>query len=269
MSRLGESRCCLETLDAVEQRLTGLQLAETYREKLQNIRRVGAEQDRRRRSGKSAHFVARAVEVGIGSAALALLSPVILLTAILIRINTTGPALFRQTRVGKHGKLFSFYKFRSLYTDAAEQFPGLCCYNFSPDEVAGVKFNWAEDPRLTPVGRWLRRTGLDELPNIWNLLTGDIALVGPRPEVPQMLPYYNDEWLLKFSVRPGVTGLAQIHGRSKLAFRERVEWDLEYVRMRSPWLDMKILFQTVAVLARAPFESTRCATQPGGHCEIQ
>ena len=103
----------------------------------------------------------------------------------------------------------------------------------------------AEDPRVTKEGDWMRRTTLDELPNFWNVLTGEMALVGPRPEIPEMLPYYRGEMLLKFSVRPGITGLAQISGRGRLSFRETVALDVKYVKQRSFWMDAKILLLTV------------------------
>jgi len=111
-----------------------------------------------------------------------------------------------------------------------------------------LKFKNDNDPRVTPQGRWLRRLSVDELPNFWNVLTGDMALVGPRPEIPEMLPYYKGEMLEKFLVRPGVTGLAQISGRGRLGFYETVDLDVSYVRNRSFLLDLRIMARTVALI---------------------
>lgn len=114
-----------------------------------------------------------------------------------------------------------------------------------------MKFKIDDDPRVTRQGAWLRRTSLDELPNFWNVLTGEMALVGPRPEIPEMMPYYHDEMLLKFSVRPGVTGPAQVSGRGRLKFYDTVDYDIEYVRKRSFRYDLKVIFLTIkGVLAQ-------------------
>ncbi|MEQ1848165.1 MAG: sugar transferase, partial [Nitrospira sp.] len=121
-------------------------------------------------------------------------------------------------------------------------------YRYSPNELLDLKFKNDNDPRVTPQGRWLRRLSVDELPNFWNVLTGDMALVGPRPEIPEMLPYYKGEMLEKFLVRPGVTGLAQISGRGRLGFYETVDLDVSYVRNRSFLLDLRIMARTVALI---------------------
>jgi lipopolysaccharide/colanic/teichoic acid biosynthesis glycosyltransferase len=135
-----------------------------------------------------------------------------------------------------------------MYVDARERFPQLYAYRYSPDELLALKFKNDNDPRVTPQGRWLRRLSVDELPNFWNVLTGEMALVGPRPEIPEMLPYYKGEMLEKFLVRPGVTGLAQISGRGRLGFYETVDLDVSYVRNRSFLLDLRIMARTVALI---------------------
>lgn len=191
-------------------------------------------------------FLYRVFEVCIALIALVLAAPVMLTVAAVIRLGTAGPVLFRQMRVGIDGRLFRFVKFRTLYADAKQRFPELYRYQYSPEELALLRFKVRNDPRVTPQGKWLRESTLDELPNFWNVLTGEMALVGPRPEIPEMLPYYNGEMLLKFAVRPGITGLAQISGRGRLGFQETVKLDVEYVKNRTFWLDMKILFGTVA-----------------------
>ena len=168
-----------------------------------------------------------------------------LMTALIIRLGTPGRALFFQKRVGIDGKLFDFVKFRTLYADAKTRFPKLYRYKYTEEELRGLKFKVSHDPRVTPQGQWLRKSTLDELPNFWNVLTGDMALVGPRPEIPEMLPYYDDEMLMKFTVRPGITGIAQISGRGRLGFYETVAMDVEYVKQRTFWFDIKIMAVTV------------------------
>ena len=168
-----------------------------------------------------------------------------LVLAIIIRRGTPGRALFFQPRVGVNGKVFHFVKFRTLYADAKQRFPDLYAYRYSKEDLQELKFKIVNDPRVTPQGKWMRTTTLDELPNFWNVLCGHMALVGPRPEIPEMLPYYKGTMLRKFSVRPGVTGLAQISGRGRLGFYETVDLDVEYVMTRSLWLDIKIVGLTL------------------------
>lgn len=190
----------------------------------------------------------RLVEIVLAAAALLFTAPIQLLLAILVRRGTPGPALFHQTRVGANLKPFRFVKFRTLYADARQRFPELYAYKYDQEELNTMKFKIQNDPRVTPQGRWMRMTTVDELPNFWNVLTGDMALVGPRPEIPEMLRYYHGEMLLKFTVRPGVTGLAQVSGRGHLGFYDTVELDVEYVKRRSMWLDLKILYRTALAM---------------------
>jgi lipopolysaccharide/colanic/teichoic acid biosynthesis glycosyltransferase len=185
----------------------------------------------------------------VSVAGLVLCGPVILLLAVVIKLDSPGPAIFRQRRVGRGGRLFTFYKFRTMAVDAAARHPELFAYEYSDEEVRSMYFKVLADPRLTRFGRYLRRTSLDELPNLFSVLTGDITLVGPRPELPEMLRYYTLDQLQKFSVKPGVTGLAQVNGRGVLRFQETIAADLEYCRRRSFWLDLVILVRTVRVVA--------------------
>jgi lipopolysaccharide/colanic/teichoic acid biosynthesis glycosyltransferase len=187
----------------------------------------------------------RVFEILLSAAALIAALPLILVLGVVIRRGTTGKALYFQTRVGLRGRLFRFVKFRTFYVDARQRFPDLYQYQFSAQEIRELRFKIVNDPRITPQGAWMRATTLDEIPNFWNVLRGDMALVGPRPEIPEMLPYYHGEMLLKFSVKPGVTGLAQISGRGRLSFHETVALDVEYVKNRSFLLDMKIIARTV------------------------
>jgi lipopolysaccharide/colanic/teichoic acid biosynthesis glycosyltransferase len=116
--------------------------------------------------------------------------PLMLLVALIVRLDSPGPVVFRQVRIGRNGRLFRFAKFRTLYVDARERWPHLYAYRYTADEVAALHFKLRNDPRVTRVGRWLRTSTLDELPNLWNVLVGDVALVGPRPEIPEMLPSF-------------------------------------------------------------------------------
>jgi lipopolysaccharide/colanic/teichoic acid biosynthesis glycosyltransferase len=177
--------------------------------------------------------------------------PIMVVVAIIIKRGTPGPVLFFQPRVGRGGKTFYFVKFRTMYADAKERFPELYRYAYDDQAIQTLVFKLKNDPRLTPQGRWLRKTSLDELPNFWNVLTGDMALVGPRPEIPEMLPYYRGEMRRKFLVRPGITGLAQISGRGNLSFKDTVELDVQYVRERSLRRDIGILLGSVRCVLKA------------------
>lgn len=182
--------------------------------------------------------------------ALILTFPVMLAVAVLVRLDSPGPVLFRQWRVGQGGRLFRFMKFRTMWADARERFPHLYAYSYTPEDIERLHFKVPYDPRVTRVGEFLRRTTLDELPNFWNVLTGEMALVGPRPEIPEMLPYYREEHLAKFSVRPGVTGLAQISGRGRLTFLRTAELDAQYARRRTLGGDLRILLRTIWLILR-------------------
>lgn len=193
----------------------------------------------------SVSFLQRLVEIVLATIALIISAPVLLIMALLIRRGTPGPALFFQSRVGIGEVPFRFVKFRTLYADARTRFPELYKYSFAPHDLENLRFKVENDPRVTPQGVWMRKSTLDELPNFWNVLTGDMALVGPRPEIPEMLQYYTPEMRLKFTVRPGITGLAQISGRGRLGFYETVRLDNEYVQNRSFLLDLRILVLTL------------------------
>ncbi len=199
------------------------------------------------RLGRIAYAIA---EVAFAATVLLVTAPIMLAVGLYIKRGTPGPALFRQQRLGRDGKPFTFLKFRTMYVDARERFPELYAYDYSEEEVEKLKFKLTNDPRVTPEGRWLRKSSLDELPNFWNVLTRDMALVGPRPEIPEMLPYYDDRRLAKFLVRPGVTGYSQTRGRGDLGFLETVDLDLQYIEERTPWTDIKTIFRTVWMILR-------------------
>lgn len=189
--------------------------------------------------------LARVLSVIVALVALVVTLPVFLVLLVIIRLDSPGPAIFRQERLGVHASRFRFYKFRTMYIDARERFPELYAYRYESSQLEQLRFKVKDDPRLTRVGAWLRRTSLDELPNLLNVLKGNMNLVGPRPELPEMLQYYRPEQMAKWSVRPGVTGLAQVCGRAFLRFQETIDYDLEYVRRRSMLFDVYILWRTV------------------------
>lgn len=186
------------------------------------------------------------IERGLALGALVATLPAALVVALAIRLDSTGPALFRQWRVGRGGRLFRFTKFRTYHVDAKDLWPELYTYEYTPEELERLCFKVPGDPRATRVGKWLRQSTLDELPNFWHVLMGDMSLVGPRPEIPDMLPYYQAEELAKFTVKPGITGISQISGRGLLTFRETARLDLGYVRSRTLWGDIRIALTTVS-----------------------
>lgn len=203
------------------------------------------------RLGSSPRPVMRLLDIILAAGGLIVFSPVMLVLAIMVRLETPGPILFRQKRLGKNGELFTLVKFRSFYADAKQRFPELYAYKYGDEELKTLIFKSADDPRITPMGRWLRKTSLDELPNLWNVLKGDMALVGPRPEIPEMIPYYRGEMLKRFSVKPGLTSLAHCSGRANLTFLDSISYDVDYVNKRSFALDIKIIWRTaLAVLKR-------------------
>jgi lipopolysaccharide/colanic/teichoic acid biosynthesis glycosyltransferase len=190
----------------------------------------------------------RAIDLVGAALLLAIAAPVMLVLAALIRLDSKGPAVFRQSRITRGGRTFTFYKFRTMFTDALERFPQLYDYDFSDGNFEGSYYKIADDPRNTRVGRWLRRTTLDELPNLLNVLKGDLSLVGPRPELPELVRFYSPEHLPCFFTKAGLTGLAQVAGRSLLTVRERLTLDTRYVANQTVLLDLRILLRTLVVV---------------------
>lgn len=179
--------------------------------------------------------IKRVLEFIIALIGLILASPILLVVAILVKTKLGSPILFRQQRVGLNGEIFEMVKFRTM-RDATD-LEG----NPLPDEE-----------RLTKFGQLLRKTSLDELPELWNVLKGDMSLVGPRPLLVEYLPLYSEEQMKRHNVRPGITGYAQVNGRNNISWTKKFELDVYYVENFSLWLDIKILFQTVAkVLGQA------------------
>ncbi len=179
--------------------------------------------------------------------ALVIFAPVMALLALLIRLESRGPVIYRSTRIGRGGRAFTFYKLRSMVKDADRRRHTIAHMN----EADGPVFKIARDPRITRIGRFMRSTSLDELPQFYNVLIGDMSLVGPRPPIPEEVSQYEPWQLRRLDVRPGITCLWQISGRSRIGFQEWMRLDLEYIRHRSFKLDLKILLRTIpAVLSR-------------------
>lgn len=178
---------------------------------------------------------------------LILAGPVLLGVALCVRLTSRGPVLFRQVRVGRDGRQFRIFKFRSMYLDAEARLGELRHLN----EHDGVLFKMRDDPRVTPVGRWLRRFSLDELPQLLNVLLGQMSLVGPRPPLPTEVAAYADDVRRRLAVKPGMTGLWQVSGRSDLSWEEAVRLDLRYVENWSLSLDLVILLRTVTAVVRS------------------
>jgi exopolysaccharide biosynthesis polyprenyl glycosylphosphotransferase len=172
--------------------------------------------------------------------------PVVALIALAIRMNSAGPVIYRQTRIGKNGKPFTCYKFRSMITGADSQ-QGLVA---KMNEATGPLFKMRNDPRTTAVGQWLRRYSLDELPQFYNVLRGDMSLIGPRPNLPQEVEQYQEWHKKRLSVSPGITGLWQVSGRSDLTFDEMVLLDIYYVENWTLALDLHILLRSIPAVVK-------------------
>jgi exopolysaccharide biosynthesis polyprenyl glycosylphosphotransferase len=183
----------------------------------------------------------RALDVVGALVGILLTAPIMLVTAILIKLESRGPILFRQVRVGKDGEHFLCFKFRSMHIDAEERLTELLAQN----EADGPVFKMKTDPRVTRVGRFIRKTSIDELPQLFNVLRGEMSLVGPRPAVPSEVEQYSFEAIGRLHAMPGITGLQQISGRSDIDFKRWVELDLQYISEQSVWKDIEILIKTI------------------------
>ncbi len=230
-------------------------------------------------SSRLAEALYRSFEVLVALLGLILGLPVMLLEALVIRWDSPCPALFFHYRPGRsimvrgrdlEGRAdlipppggyepdmlyyvpsyFRLVKFRTMYHDARSRWPELYAYDFTPAEFHRQHTTHERDPRVTRVGRVLRKLSVDELPNLWCVLTGEMRLVGPRPEAPEVLQYYTPQEMYKLACKPGITGLAQINGRGLLDWGEVLAWDLQYVRTRSVGLDLKIIVTTVKHVIR-------------------
>ena len=198
----------------------------------------------------------RLLDVTVAATMLIILAPVFAVCALAVWRSSPGPIIFRQERVGLRGQTFTFLKFRSMYhrVDATPHREYVTAFirGEAAQQADGDKqvYKLVADSRVTPVGRWLRRTSLDELPQLWSVLRGEMSLVGPRPPIPYEVEHYRPDQLARLAVKPGITGLWQVSGRSSTTFAEMVALDLAYSQQQSFWFDVAILLHTIpAVLA--------------------
>ncbi len=214
---------------------------------VRSSRRVDEAGDFQVRRSKAYDFVKRAFDLVVALFGLILLLPIIPVIAVMIKLDTSGPVFFRQDRVGKDGRKFEFYKFRSMHEDADQRKKDLEALN----EQDGPVFKVQLDPRITSVGKFLRRSSLDEIPQIFNVVKGDMTIVGPRPPIPSEVERYQPWHWKRLEVTPGITCLWQISGRSHLSFNEWMRLDMEYLKHRSFMTDLLIFLKTIpAVIAR-------------------
>jgi lipopolysaccharide/colanic/teichoic acid biosynthesis glycosyltransferase len=193
-------------------------------------------------------FMKRLMDVVGALCGLIFLSPVFLIVAILIKLeDPKGPILFKQTRMGKNEQEFGMYKFRSMVTDAEEKLKDLLQHN----EVSGAMFKMKDDPRVTKIGKFIRKTSIDELPQLLNVLKGDMSLVGPRPPLLREVKEYTSYDKQRLLITPGCTGLWQVTDRNSVGFKEMVELDLEYINKRGIIYDFKIILKTVLVMIKS------------------
>ena len=190
----------------------------------------------------------RAFDITVSFLALVILGPLLTFIALIIKWEDRGQVLFTQTRVGRFGREFKMYKFRSMCLDAEERLAALLARN---QHTEGVTFKIADDPRITKIGKWLRKFSFDELPQLYNVLIGDMSLVGPRPPVPREVALYSLADRRRLLIKPGITCFWQISGRSEIDFSGQVLLDVKYIETHSFWVDIKILAKTVPAVLSA------------------
>ncbi|WMJ81193.1 sugar transferase [Clostridium sp. MB40-C1] len=186
--------------------------------------------------------IKRIMDIILSMVGIIVLMPVYIIIAILIKTDSKGPAIFKQVRVGKNGKLFKIYKFRTMVVDAESKRE----LAIDTQDIENFVFQSKSDNRITKIGAFLRRTSLDEIPQLFNVLFGNMSLVGPRPEIPDVVNVYPEKYRERLLVLPGITGLAQISGRGEIELGKTVYYDLTYIKNFSVLFDIKILFKTVA-----------------------
>jgi lipopolysaccharide/colanic/teichoic acid biosynthesis glycosyltransferase len=201
--------------------------------------------------GRIGRTAKRLFDITASLAALIVLSPLLLLIALLVKLDSRGPVLFTQERLGRDMKTFTMYKFRSMTTGASDKFHREAVKRTAESNRREVgTFKSLDDPRVTRVGRFIRAWNLDELPNLLNILRGDMSVVGPRPALDYELPYYKDWYFARFAVRPGLTGLWQVKRADAEDFDEMIRMDVQYVADMSFWLDLKLIALTIPSIIR-------------------
>lgn len=173
-----------------------------------------------------------------------ILSPLMIVISVLIKLESNGPVLFAQERVGKNGRIFKMYKFRSMIENAEELLGKLKDKN----EMSGPMFKMTDDPRITKIGKFIRKTSIDELPQLFNILKGDMSLVGPRPNLPQEVSQFTKYQKQKLLAKPGLTCYWQVMGRNSIDFEDWMKLDIKYIKERNTWIDIKLIFETFFVL---------------------
>jgi lipopolysaccharide/colanic/teichoic acid biosynthesis glycosyltransferase len=202
-------------------------------------------------AGATSRALKRAMDVTWSAAALLMLSPLLLLIALVIKLDSRGPVLFRQERLGRDLKSFTMYKFRSMREDAGDSLHREAVRRTAESRRREIgTFKSINDPRVTRFGRFLRSTNLDELPNMLNILRGEMSIVGPRPALDYELPYYKDWYYKRFAVRPGLTGLWQVKRADAEDFDEMIRMDVQYVERLSLWRDLKYIALTIPSIIR-------------------
>ncbi|CAM2079628.1 MAG: Exopolysaccharide biosynthesis polyprenyl glycosylphosphotransferase [uncultured Clostridium sp.] len=188
--------------------------------------------------------IKRVIDVVCSFVGVLVLSPLFVVIAIIIKFTSKGPVFFSQKRVGRDGKEFKMYKFRSMVVNAEELKEKLAAQN----EMSGPMFKMKDDPRVTKVGKFIRKTSIDELPQLLNVLKGDMSLVGPRPSLPKEVAQFEDWMYRRLEVKPGLTCYWQVSGRNNIDFEDWMKLDIKYVDERNLWIDIKLIFKTVGVL---------------------
>ena len=188
--------------------------------------------------------IKRLIDIVCSFLGVLVLSPLFIIIAIIIKMTSKGPVFFSQKRVGKNGKEFDMYKFRSMVVNAEELKEKLAAKN----EMSGPMFKMKDDPRVTKVGKFIRKTSIDELPQLWNVLKGDMSLVGPRPSLPKEVAQFENWMYKRLEVKPGLTCYWQVSGRNNIDFEDWMKLDIKYVDERSTWIDIKLIFKTIGVL---------------------
>ncbi|HAG43908.1 MAG TPA: sugar transferase [Clostridium sp.] len=189
--------------------------------------------------GRSIQFaIKRLMDIIFSLIGIIILSPIFLILTIWIKLDSKGPAVFKQVRVGKNGKNFTIYKFRTMVVSAEAKKE----LEIDPSNMDNFVFQNRSDNRVTKAGAFLRKTSLDEIPQLFNVLFGHMSLIGPRPEIPDVVKYYPENYYQRLLVLPGITGLAQVNGRGEIELGKTIYYDLTYIKNFSLWLDIKILF---------------------------
>jgi exopolysaccharide biosynthesis polyprenyl glycosylphosphotransferase len=196
------------------------------------------------KKSKSYYVVKSIIDFLGATVGIIILSPLFIITALLIKLESRGPMIFSQERVGMNGKIFKMYKFRSMISNAEELLDKLRDRN----EMSGPMFKMKDDPRITNIGKFIRKTSIDELPQLFNVLKGEMSLVGPRPSLPKEVKEFSNYQKQRLHAKPGLTCYWQVMGRSNIGFEEWMELDIKYVKERSIWVDTKLIFRTFLVL---------------------